>query len=101
MLYNIVLASAIHRCDQPQVYICPLPPEPSSHLPPLWVVTEHWLEFPVSHSKLPLAIYFTYGNVYISKLFSQLIPPSPSPTVSTSLFSMSLSIFNVLCYWKN
>ena len=38
--------------------------------------------FSASYSKLPLAIYFTYGNVYVSVLFSQIIPPSPSITVS-------------------
>ena len=32
-----------------------------------------------SHSKFPLAIYFTYGNVYVSMLLSQLVPPSLSP----------------------
>ena len=42
-------------------------------------------------SKFPLGIYFTYGNVYVSMLFSQFIPPSPSPTGSTSSFSMSAS----------
>ena len=29
--------------------------------------------------------YFTYGNVYVSKLLSHLVPPFASPTVSTSL----------------
>ena len=80
--------------NQPQVYTCPLPPEPppgSLHIPPLYVGTEHWIELLVSHSKFPLAIYFTYGNVYASKLFSQLITLFPSCTVSTSLFSMSAS----------
>ena len=48
-------------------------------------------ELPVSHSRFPLAIYFTHGNIYVSVLFSQFIPPSPSPIVSTSLFSMSAS----------
>ena len=41
----------------------------------------------------PLAFYFTYGNVYVSMLFSQFIPPSPSPTVSTSVFSRQCSTF--------
>ena len=80
--------------NQPQVYTCLLPPEPppiSLPIPPLYVSTEHWIELPVSHSKFPLAIYFTYGNVYASKLFSQLITLFPSCTVSTSLFSMSAS----------
>ena len=31
--------------------------------------------FPTSYSNFPLAICFTYGNVYVSVLFSQIIPP--------------------------
>ena len=76
--------------NQPQVYTCPLPPEPppvSLHIPPLYVGTEHWIELLVSHSKFPLAIYFTYGNVYVSMLLSQFVPPSSCLTMSTSLFS--------------
>ena len=49
--------------------------------------------FPVSYRKFPLAMYFTHGNRYISMLLSQIIPPSPAPTVSKSLFSMSASPF--------
>ena len=37
-------------------------------------------------------IYCIYGSVYVSMLFSQFVPPSPSPTVSTSLFSVFVSI---------
>ena len=36
-------------------------------------------------------IYFPYGTVYVSRLLSPFVPPSPSPTVFTSLFSMSAS----------
>ena len=82
--------------NQPQVYICPLSLEPPSHLlpypTPRQVVTEHQIKLPVSHSKFPLSICFTYGNVYVSSLLSQFIPPSPSRTVFTSLFSMSASL---------
>ena len=60
-------------------------------IPPLQVVIEHQVELPVLHSNFPLTIFFTSGNVYVSILLSQFIPPSPSPTVSTSLFSMSVS----------
>ena len=35
--------------------------------------------FPALYIKFPLAICFTYGNVYVSMLFSHIIP---SPTVS-------------------
>ena len=44
------------------------------------------------YSNFPLAIYFTYGNIYVSTLPFQFIPPSPSPTGSTSLYSMSVSL---------
>ena len=43
-------------------------------------------ECPVSCIEPGLAIYFTYGNIHVSVLFSQIIPPSPSPTESKSLF---------------
>ena len=44
-----------------------------------------------SYIKLALVIYFTYPKVYVSMLFLQIIPPSPSPTESISLFFMSVS----------
>ena len=37
------------------------------------------------------SLYFTYGDAYASMLVSLFIPPSPSPTVSTSLFPKSAS----------
>ena len=46
-------------------------------------------QLPASYSKFPLVICLMHGDVYISVSLSQFIPPSSSPTVSTSLFSMS------------
>ena len=40
---------------------------------------------------LPLAIYLTHDNVYMSKLPSPFFPPSPSSAMSTSPFSTSMS----------
>ena len=82
---------------QSQAYLCPLPPEPPSHLPPHPIPPgchrapalgslhhtsySHWL------SGLPMVIY-----IYVSKLFSQIIPPFPSPS---GLFWVQKS---VLCF---
>ena len=43
-------------------------------------------EHPVSCIEPGLVIYFTYVNIHVSMLFSQIIPPLTSPTDSKSLF---------------
>ena len=55
-----------------------LPPT-SNPIPHLEVSTEHWIELPVLYSNFPLAIYFTYGNIYVSILLPQFIQLSPFP----------------------
>ena len=69
-------------------------PEPPSRLPPyriprgcprvpaLGALRHAW--------NLTLLICFTYGNVHVSVLFSQILPPTP-PTESQSLFFTSMS----------
>ena len=54
-------------------------------------------ECPVSCIKLGLVIYFTYGNIHVSILFSQVIPPSPSPK-SPKICSLYLCLFCCLEY---
>ena len=68
----------------------PLPPTSPSHPSGSSQCTSP--EHPVSCIKPRLAIYFTYDNIYVSMLFSQIIPPSPSPTESKSLFFTSVSL---------
>ena len=72
----------------------PLPLKPLSYLPlhPTSRLSQSiGFELPESYSKFPLPIYFTYGNIYVSMLFSHIIPPSPSPSESKSLFFTSVS----------
>ena len=71
--------------NQPWVYMWPpswtaLPPLSPSHPSGLSQCTG--FECPVSCIELGLVIYFTYGNIHVSVLFSQIIPPSPSPIES-------------------
>ena len=40
----------------------------------------------VRYSKSPLAICFACGNVHVSVLLSQFVPPSPSPLEPEVLF---------------
>ena len=67
-------------------------PEPPSLLPHHLSPQCTGFECPVSCIKLGLVIYFTYGHIHVSVLFSQITPPSPSPTESTSLFFTSVSL---------
>ena len=81
--------------NQPWVYMChpsqtPLPPPSPSY--PFGLSQCTGFECPVSCIKLGLVIYFTYGNIHVSMLFSQFILPSPSPTESKSLFFISVSL---------
>ena len=68
----------------------PFPPPSPSHLSGMCQHTG--IECPISSIKFGLVIYFTYGNIYVSLLFSQIIPSSPSPTESKSLFFISVSL---------
>ena len=97
MLYNVVLVSAVQQHESVitiyiYIYICiyiyPLPGEPRFHPtnPPLYVIAEYQA---VLYNSFPLAIYFTHDSVYMSMLFPQFVPPSPSVTMSTN-FSLHL-----------
>ena len=67
-------------------------PEPPSPSHPLGSSQGTSPEHPVSCIEPGLAIYFTYDNIHVSMLFSQIIPPSLSPTESKSLFFTSVSL---------
>ena len=90
LLYN--------KVNQLYVYIYPHIPFvlslPSTlPIPPLQVVTKHQADLPVRNSCFPLAIYFTFGSVYMSMPLSHFVPASPSRPASSSPFSTSASLF--------
>ena len=95
LLYNIVVVFAIHWHEstmgihvshilKPLLLSSPSHPSGSSQC----TSPEH----PVSCIKPGLVIYFTYGSIHVSMLFSQIVPPSPSPTESKSLFFTSVCL---------
>ena len=77
-------------------YTCVPHPEAPSLCPPHPILQGHPQctnpEHPFSCIEPGLVIYFTYDNIHVSMLFCQIIPPSPSPTESNSLFFTSVSL---------
>ena len=70
---------------QKQVYMSsPHPETLSLPFPPFPFRLSQSTDFgcPAPCIKLALVIYFAYGNIYVSTLSSQIIPPSFSPTES-------------------
>ena len=71
-----------------------LNPSPTSlPIPSLWVIPVHQPGALVSCIKPGLGICFTVDSIHVSMLFYQIIPPSPSPTESKSLFYTSVTLF--------
>ena len=84
---------AIHQYESAWIYMChpiliplldPSPSYPSGLSQSTGVRCPPFIE-------LALVIYSAYGNVHVSMLFSQIVPPLPSPTESKSLFFTSVS----------
>ena len=71
---------------------------PTLPIPSLQVITKHRADLPVLCSCFPLAIYFTFGSVYMSMPLSHFIPAYPSPAVPSRPFSTSVSLFWP-CHW--
>ena len=91
LLYN--------KVNQLYIYIYPhifsllrLPPTLCN--PPLQVVTEHRADLPVLCGCSPLAIYFTFGGVYMSMPLSHFVPAYPSPSPYPQVHFLCLCLYS-------
>ena len=76
------------------IHVFPIlnPPPSSLPVPSLWVIPVHQPWAPCLMHRPGLVVCFTYDNIHVSVLFSQVIPPLPSPTESKRLFCTSVSL---------
>src|SRR5574341_73720 len=100
-LYIIVLVLPNIKMNPPQVYMCSpsrtLLPPPSPYHPsgPSQCTSP---KHPASCIEPGLATRFLHDILHVSMPFSQIFPPSPSPTESIRLFYTSVSRFDAR-YW--
>ena len=95
LLYNTVLVLPYIDMNLPRVYTSsqswiPLPPPTTCHLSGSSPCTSH--KHPVSCIELRLALCFLHDSIHASMPFSQIIPPSPSPSESKSPFYTPVSL---------
>ena len=95
LLYNTVLVLPYIDMNQPQEYMnsqswITLPPPTPYHLSGSSPCTSP--KHPASCFEHRLAICFLHDSIHVSMPFSQIIPPSPSPTESKSPFYTSVSL---------
>ena len=95
LLYNSVLVLPYVDMNQPRVYMSSqswtvLPPPILYHLSGSSSCTSP--KHPVSCIEHRLVIHFSHDSIHVSVPFSQIIPPSPSPIESKSLFFTSVSL---------
>ena len=95
LLYNTVLVLPYINMNLPRVYMSsqtwtPLPPPTTYHLSGSSPCTSS--KHPISCIEHRLAICFLHDSIHVSMPFSQIIPPSPSPSESKSPLYTSVSL---------
>ena len=106
-LYNIVLVLPNIKMNLPQVYLCSpswtlLPPPSPYHPSGSSQCTSH--KHPVSCMEPGLVTHFIHDIIHVSMPFSQISPPSPSPSPTESIrliytsVSLLLSCTQGYCY---
>ena len=95
LLYNTVLVLAYIDMNPPRVYMSsqtgtPLPPPTPHHSSGSSLCTSP--KHPASCIEHRLVIRFLHDSIHVSMPFSQIIPPSPSPSESKSLLYTSVSL---------
>ena len=91
LLYN--------KVNQLYVYIYPHVPSllhllPTLPIPPLQVITKHRADLLVLCGCFPLAIYFTFGSVYMSVVLSHFVSAYTSPSQCPQVHSVHLHLYS-------
>ena len=101
LLYNTVLVLPYIDMNLPRVYMnsqswTPLPLPTPYHLSGSSLCTSP--KHPLSCIKHRLVIHFLHDSIHVSVPFSQIIPPSPSPSESKIHTSVSLLLSHIQGY---
>ena len=70
---------------------------PTLPIPPLQVITKHRADLPVLCGCFPLAIYLTFGSVYMSMPLSHFVTAYPSPSPCPQVHSLVGLCLSSLC----
>ena len=89
LLYNTVNQLYIYPHNSSLLRLPPILP-----IPPLQVVSKRWVDFPMLCGCFPLAIYITFGSVYMSMALSHFVPTYPSPSLCTQAHSLRLCLYS-------
>ena len=94
-----------NKVNQLCIYIYPhisslLRLPPTLPIPRLQVVTKYRADLPVLCGCFPLAIYFTFGSVYMSMPLSHFVPAYPFPSPCPQVHSLvGLHLYSHLAPW--